>query len=306
MLPWTGSARVRRPAGAPAHRTLEGVARDLARIRERVDHVEDLLRLGLVIGLESRLPVAGTGCGQLARRDPRARGWRSSPKGLAGLPRGTRGTRRALGPLIVRVLERLCTETRELQAEADSDLRALLAAPSPDGYRTFLSRLFGFVRPLEGSLWETTHLARFLDLRRLRRHPLLAADLEHLGATRAEVEALPRCTSIPWFETVPEALGWAFVLERSTLFFPSAVTTLGCALPDEIRIAGSYLTSYNDPGGEMWGAFLDAIDVAVEEPHHVNRIVDATKAGFRHLRRWRATLDGKPTVSEPFVTRAQP
>jgi heme oxygenase len=205
----------------------------------------------------------------------------------------------------VRVLERLTSETRELQAEADSELRDLLATPSADGYRVFLSRLFGFVRPLEGSLWETTHLSRFVDLRRLRRHPLLFADLEHLGFTRTEVEALPRCTSIPWFETVPEALGWAFVIERNTMFYPSAVATLTTALPDEMRSAGSYLSSYNDPGGEMWLAFVDAIDVAIEEPHHANRIVDAAKAGFRHLRRWRNTLDGTPTTSDP-VTRLQP
>jgi heme oxygenase len=206
--------------------------------------------------------------------------------------------------VLVRVLERLCTETRELQAEADSELRDLAAAASAALYRRFLSRLFGFVRPLEGSLWETTHLARFLDLRRLRRHPLLLADLEHLGATRAEIDALPRCTSIPWFETVPEALGWAFVIERNTMFFPSLVATLASALPDEMRTAGSYMSSYTDPGGEMWLSFTEAIDVAVEEPHHANRIVDAARAGFRHLRRWRNALDGNP-VGELF-TRVQP
>ena len=136
-------------------------------------------------------------------------------------------------------------------------------------------------------------LDRALDPRRLRKHLLLEHDLQALGVKSHEIEALPQYMSVPLFEDLPAALGWSFVIERSTLSHPNLFRLVAAALPGEAAFGSSYLKCYFGSVGEMWRSFGDGLASGAPSAEDAERIVDAATAGNRHFRRWRNTLDGK-------------
>jgi len=194
---------------------------------------------------------------------------------------------------MTRLLDRLTDETRILHKEAESEADALLADTSVLAYRRFLSRWYGFVGPVERSLADVPKLDRVLDPRRLRKHLLLEHDLQALGVKPHEIKALPQCMSVPLFEDLRDALGWAFVIERSTLSHPNLFRLVAAALPGEAAFGSSFLKCYFGSVGEMWRSFGDGLASGAPTPEDCDRIIDAAKAGYRHFRRWRNTLDGK-------------
>jgi heme oxygenase len=190
-------------------------------------------------------------------------------------------------------VDQLEEATRDHRVELDTDAHDVLGPGTRTGYRQFLSRVFGLVAPLERSLIDTNGLDRALDHRRLRKSGLLANDLEALGMSRSEIQSLPQCMSIPWFDEVPEALGWAYIVERMTLGHASMYRHLATVIPGEIAFASSYLKCYFGSVADMWRSFGQTLDREAKDPAHAARLIDAAKAGYRHYRRWRHTLDGK-------------
>lgn len=190
---------------------------------------------------------------------------------------------------MTRLLDRISDETRTLHQELESDGETLLADISVAGYRRFLCRWYGFVAPVEQALVEIGHVH---DRRRLHKHMLLAHDLQALGLDPLAVRALPRCAPVS-FHDVREAVGWAFVLERSTLDHPTLYRRLAGAIPGEIAFASSYLKCHAGSVGETWRSFGQTIEAASTSSEDDDHILEAARAGYRHFRRWRLTLDGK-------------
>jgi heme oxygenase len=202
------------------------------------------------------------------------------------------------------LLDRLAEETRSLQEEADADTDRLVSKGTIEAYRHLLTSTYGFVSPLERSLADTTGVEKFLDPRRLRKHLLLEHDLEVLGVK--DLRALPQCMSIPWFDNVFDALGWAYVIERTTLNHPNVFRRLALAMPGEVAFASSFLKCYFGAVGEMWRSFCEDVSNAARELEQEQRLVEATQAGYRHYRRWRHTLDGNVPAnaeSKPAAAR---
>jgi heme oxygenase len=108
---------------------------------------------------------------------------------------------------------------------------------------------------------------------------------------------------------VHDALGWAFVIERSTLAHPNLFRHLAGAIPGEVAFASSYLKCYFGGVGEMWRSFGEDLEASVGQPSEADRLIDASKTGFRHYRRWRTTLDGSTrpvSQSDQSPTEAVP
>jgi heme oxygenase (biliverdin-IX-beta and delta-forming) len=194
---------------------------------------------------------------------------------------------------MTRLLDRLTEETRALHKEAETEADTLLADTTIAAYRRFLGRWYGFIGPVERSLLDVPGLDRVLDPRRLRKHLLLEHDLQALGVKPPEMKALPQCMSVPLFDDLRDALGWAFVIERSTLSHPNVFRHLAAAMPGEAAFGSSFLKCYFGSVGEMWRSFGDGLASGAPAAEDAERIVDAAKAGYRHFRRWRHTLDGK-------------
>lgn len=192
---------------------------------------------------------------------------------------------------MVRLVDRLDEETRPLEEEAVADTFRLVAIGTADAYRSLLIRLYGFVAPLERSLLETPGLDRSHDPRRLRKRLLLEHDLEMLGLK--DPRGLPQCLSVPLFDQVLEAMGWAYVVERSTLAHPELFRRLAQQIPGDVAFSSSYLKCYFGTVGEAWRTFGDELDKVAATPAEADRVVAAAKTAFRHLRRWRHAADGK-------------
>lgn len=196
------------------------------------------------------------------------------------------------------LLDRLHAETERLHAAIDADAAALCAAPTAVAYRRYLTRTFGFVCPVERTLLDTPRVAAVLDPRRVRKHLLLQHDLQALGLRASEIAAIPQCLSIPWFEDVPQALGWAYALERTTLGHPRLYRHLAPALPGEIAFASSYLKCNLGAIGELWQRLSACVEGVVTTPADADRVVDAARAALQHWLRWRERVDGQDTVDD--------
>lgn len=186
----------------------------------------------------------------------------------------------------VQLHERLERETEELQADADAELIALLGPATPADYRRFLERTLGFVAPLERSLWSTAGLDKLVDMRRFRKQALLRADLLGFGLKRDEIESLARCV-IPDFESPEVALGWAYVVERSTLSHVSLFPHLASVMPGDVAYTATYLRAHQSAAGGSWRRFVDAIDMIPAHADGADRLIDAAKAAFHTHREWR-------------------
>ena len=187
------------------------------------------------------------------------------------------------------LLERLQAETESFHEEADEDARRLLGRVGVADYWRFLARTYGFVLPVESTILSAPRAGELLDLRRFHKHNLLRQDLLQLGMHADEIEQLPRCT-VPLFERPEDALGWAFVIERSTLGHTRLFHHLATVMPGEVAFTSAYLKCYFGAVGEMWRSFGNALDRIVE-PSSADRVVEAAQTAFRVLRAWRRNRD---------------
>jgi heme oxygenase len=191
--------------------------------------------------------------------------------------------------VVVRVLERLHTETEVFHAEADEDIRMLFDAIGPADYWRYLVRTYGFIAPVERAVVQAPGIGEALDIRRFHKHNLLRQDLLELGMQPAEVDQLPQCP-VPAFATAEEALGWAYVVERSTLGHSNLFRHLGMVIPGTVAFTSTYLKCYFGAVGEMWRSFGNALERFAEPPES-QRLLDAAAAAFHALRTWRQSHD---------------
>ena len=198
------------------------------------------------------------------------------------------------------MLDRLNRETATFHVDADRDLDSLFeASVSPGSYRTYLIRSYGFEAPLESALALSAVLDQMLDLRSRARAGLIAQDLLRLGLRPAAVAELPMCLTVPQFRSTAEALGWMYVVERSSLAHSVIRRHLLTCMPEEMRTASSYLQSAGGLLGTRWRQYGDALDEIASHPAVADRIVSSAIEAFRCQRRWLVQERHEPVVIQP-------
>src|SRR6476646_3980550 len=116
----------------------------------------------------------------------------------------------------MRLIERLGLETEEYHPKADEDALQLLGPATPADYRRFLMRTFSFVAPVERSIANVRGLDRVIDVRRFTKAEMIRRDLLAFRIPSDEIDRISLC-SVPMFDSLEEALGWVYPIERSTL-----------------------------------------------------------------------------------------
>lgn len=197
----------------------------------------------------------------------------------------------------MRLSDRLPAETAAFHAEADEDAVEMLGAVSPADYQRFLVRSYGFVTPVERALLSTRDMSLYLDVRRFTKQDMLRRDLEALHVPAQSIAILPQCT-VPLFDSPEEALGWAYVIERSTLGHHNLFRHLATRMPGEIAFASAFLKCYFGAVGEMWKNFLHAVDM-IDDGHAAAVVIESAKSAFRAHRNWRHSLDERDEWSPP-------
>lgn len=185
------------------------------------------------------------------------------------------------------MIERLAGETRSHHTHADADFDLLFRedASSAD-YMVFLMRVYGFEAPLESALSMTPTFDRIVDLRGRQKAGWIAQDMLALGLRPNEVAEVPQCLTIPQFRGAAEALGWMYVVERTTLAHSVIRRHLQTKLPREINRASAYLQSYNDVVGVRWRQFGLVLDEVARHPALADQIVTAANDAFHCREQW--------------------
>ena len=185
------------------------------------------------------------------------------------------------------MIARLNEETRAHHAEAETDFDILFQAETKaEHYLTFLIKAYGFEAPLEALLVQTPNLDLMIDLQERAKASFLAQDLVALGLRPSELPELPQCLAIPQFRGAAEALGWMFVVERTTLAHSVLRRHLLTRLPREVRNASNYLSCYTGVVGMRWRKYGATLDDVARHPAIADRIVVAANEAFRCQRRW--------------------
>ena len=167
-------------------------------------------------------------------------------------------------------------------------------------YRTFLARVYGFEAAAELELAQVPAVAsHVLGLR--ARVGCLRDDLLKLGHSSLDVDTLPRCKPIA-IRSTAQALGWLFVIERSTLIAGLIRRHLASQLPDAMAASG-YLDAYGTAAAERLRRFAEtASDYATRGIAHPDAIVGGATRAFETQRQWysRAHLRNRP-ITQPIV-----
>lgn len=87
------------------------------------------------------------------------------------------------------------------------------------------------------------------------------------------------------FRDVGEALGWLYVIERSTLLQSGLKRHLVEKLPDAAR-AFAYLSAYEGHVNDHWLAFGHMLDRAAAELDIEASILIAAEEAFAHTKQW--------------------
>jgi heme oxygenase (biliverdin-IX-beta and delta-forming) len=185
------------------------------------------------------------------------------------------------------MIDRLDVETQIHHADADADFDVLFGDhTSATDYLLYLTRVYGFEAPLESSFAMTPNLDLVIDLRERQKAGLLAQDLLGLALRPADVAEIPQCLRIPQFRGAAEALGWMYVIERTTLAHGVIRSHLMTRLPRVMVTASSYLQCYSGVAGMRWRNFGVVLDDVCRHPAIADRVVGAANDAFRTQRRW--------------------
>lgn len=152
-------------------------------------------------------------------------------------------------------------------------------------YTQVVETFYGFCAPLEPRITSAAGAvgpALTLDLR--SKLPLLLTDLRALGRTRAEVEALPHCPSLPVVESPSHAIGALYVLEGATLGGQIIRKHLRNLLDIDASRGAAYFTGYGATTGAMWTRFGQYVNESAEI--ETDAALHAAVETFQTLTRW--------------------
>jgi heme oxygenase len=183
------------------------------------------------------------------------------------------------------MLTRLNLETRIHHAEVDADQLAVLDNADPERYREFLIRTYGFEATVESALAVTPDLDRVLDIRERAKAGVIATDLLLVGLRPHELAEVPLCPWLDIIESIEDALGWLYVVERRTLLHSAILRHLTARIPQIVETASAYLRCYEGIAGARWRDLGLAFD-RVATPANGDRIVAAAHQAFWCQRDW--------------------
>lgn len=189
------------------------------------------------------------------------------------------------------------TGLREATTVAHRELEARLPFLQADftrpRYVRLLKAYYGFYHPLEQALCAQP-LPAALAYADRQKTAALAADLQALGLTCAQIEQLPRCRHLPRVGDTDSALGVLYVLEGATLGGQVLLRSVRAQLAIGTEDGASFLDIYGAATGQRWRSFL-AVLAAIEQPVSRQRCIQAACATFALFHAW---LDSQKVLND--------
>ena len=162
----------------------------------------------------------------------------------------------------------------------------LLPSVSQAQYQLFITRCYGFYRPVEALLAACFEApCRGLNMARCRKSGLLRRDLQWLGLSDPDVT--PVCAALPDLTSTAAAFGCLYVLEGATLggqvIYGHAANRFGYSVDH----GASFFHGYGSQTGAMWRSFGQSITAfSANSPTDDDVVVAAAVSAFRTLRLW--------------------
>lgn len=190
------------------------------------------------------------------------------------------------------ILGDLKHQTVKMHTALEARVDILSPALTLERYKFLLERFYGFYAPVEDRIAALKgYEALNLDPAPRRKIFRIFSDLEKLGLTCQQIEALPVCTDLPDLSTLAQVLGCMYVLEGATLG--------GQIIRRELRnrpefLKKDYFGFYNSYGNEVgprWREFCAGLDrYALDNPAVETRqaIIEAATRTFQKLDNWLA------------------
>jgi len=183
-------------------------------------------------------------------------------------------------------LVRLNAATRQWHSAVDDSwLDLLRPTVSLSDYAGQLIRTYGLVAPFESACRYTPTLTSFVDKWRLMRAGLIAQDLLELQLSPSQVASIPTCPAITMFASPSEALGWLYVVERTTLLADGLLRHINQVLPQTWG-ATRYLETFSTQGTEYWQSFARIVDRATTDTTIAHEIESAACVAFEVAHGW--------------------
>ena len=175
--------------------------------------------------------------------------------------------------------------TRQAHMRIEGALTLLSPRLSKAEYLRVLEAFYGFYAELEPRIAaEAGEHRDALKLEIRGKLALLALDLGGLGRRVDQIDALPRCTSVPEIRTASQALGALYVLEGATLGGQVIARSLQAVLGISATSGAAFFNGYGGETRPMWKSFCDYVDRApgIETDMAVATAIDT----FETLRVW--------------------
>jgi heme oxygenase (biliverdin-IX-beta and delta-forming) len=187
-----------------------------------------------------------------------------------------------------RVLMRLNAQTRAQHSAVDWPWLELMSPDASRGrYLDHLVTIYGFESAVEAALALTPHISEIVDLRTRARSGQIVEDLLALGLSASKIARLPICRQVVPFREIAEALGWLYVIERSTLLFGTIRRYMAQQLP-QVH-AWHYLSAYDGMASQRWQELGLALDAYAITPTSEDAIVESARTALSCLCDWHAS-----------------
>jgi heme oxygenase len=202
------------------------------------------------------------------------------------------------------ILTRLNSETLAFHADMDDAvwIGLLGGELTLTRYVNRLMAVYGFESPIESALAYTPRLGAIIELRNRARSGLIAQDLIALGFSTSQVAQLPLCPIAPFAEPA-EALGWMYVVQRSTLLHERTKRHIDARLPHLTR-GTAYLSATDGRVSAGWNELGSILDTVIRDQLTADRVVRGAQDAFRRALEWFHSPEWKPAAAVDYSSRA--
>jgi heme oxygenase (biliverdin-IX-beta and delta-forming) len=189
---------------------------------------------------------------------------------------------------VTMILTRLKQKTLLHHERLEKRLDLFHSVKTFDDYRLLLGKFLGFYEPAEEVLEATFNWSAInFDFTSRKKTPLLMRDLHSLGIE--DTLLLPRCKTLPGFDTMAQAFGCLYVFESATLGWGIVMKHLSRTLGVTRDDGGLFFNSYGDRVVAMWHDFAQQLRTYASRPDIEDAIVIAAVNSLVHLDQWMAS-----------------
>ena len=173
--------------------------------------------------------------------------------------------------------------TSGLHAKLEAGLPIARPGAGRAEYAAHIAAMHGWLAPFEANLWRDEWPREIDPAQRARKREWLEADIEVARADGFLAAASECAAAAPSFDTLAQRIGWAYVVEGSTLGGRVLLARLRHTLhPWPAR----FLVAYGNEGASRWRDFLGVVERKLSRPGEIDEASRAAAQAFESLDAW--------------------